>query len=178
MRRLIPIKNDEVNESLSSRIILRIIPQRSKINDTTILIRLRSVKRFGLSCVYMGYSLNITSFRKKQQCSTRDGNGSDLDRVHVDLDPNLFSRAQSRSAGLVLLDPYWDPWILQIRVQNGSDLFLLFFVFLDRVEIVIKLYSLTNDTNIYNFTIDHPKNIIQLKMIVSVVCEDEWGTGD
>ena len=96
----------------------------------------------------------------------------------MDLDPNLFSRAQSRSAGLVLLDPYSDPWILQIRVQNGSDLFLLFFVFLDRVEIVIKLYSLTNDTNIYNFTIDHPKNIIQLKMIVSVVCEDEWGTGD
>ena len=65
----------------------------------------------------------------------RDGNGSDLDRVQVDPDPDPFSGTGSRSgpesAGPVLQDPYSDPRILRIqyriRVQNGFDLFLLFF---------------------------------------------------
>ena len=69
---------------------------------------------------------------------TRDGNGSDLDRVQVVPDPNPFSRIGSRSgprsAGPVLQDPDPDPRILRIqyriRVQNGSDLFLLLFIYL------------------------------------------------
>ena len=66
---------------------------------------------------------------------TRDGNGSDLDLVQVDPDPNSFLRTKSRSglgsAGPVLKDPDPDPRILRIqyriRVQNGSS-FILFFL--------------------------------------------------
>ena len=69
----------------------------------------------------------------------RDGNGSDLDRVQVDPDPDPFSGTGSKSgtgsAGPVLQDPDPDPRILRIqywiRVQNGSDLFCFFFVFLN-----------------------------------------------
>ena len=46
----------------------------------------------------------------------RDGNGSELDRVHVDPDPDSFSRVRPRtrpgSAGLDFLFQYPDPWIL------------------------------------------------------------------
>ena len=62
---------------------------------------------------------------------TRDGNGSDLDRVQVDPDPDPFSDPGSRSdpdpPGLRKLDP--DPYPTDPadpgpkRVQNGSDSF-------------------------------------------------------
>ena len=68
---------------------------------------------------------------------TRDGNGSDLDRVQVDPDPDPCSRTGSRSgprsADPILQDPDLDPRILRIqyriRVQNGSN--FDFFLFLN-----------------------------------------------
>ena len=63
----------------------------------------------------------------------------------MDPNPDPFSRTGSRFgpgfACPVLQDLDPDPWIqYRIRVQNGSDLFLLFFVFLNDFEIAIKLY--------------------------------------
>ena len=87
-----------------------------------------------------GEHLSADLDRNLPKAATRDGNGSDLDRVKVDPDPDPFSRTGSRfrpgSASPVLQDPDPNPRILRIqyriRVQNGSDLFLLFFfVFLN-----------------------------------------------
>ena len=72
---------------------------------------------------------------QRMQVFVRDGNGSDLNRVQVDSDPDPFSGTGSRFgpgfAGPVLQDPDPDPRILRIqyriRVQNGSD--LLFFLY-------------------------------------------------
>ena len=75
--------------------------------------------------------------------------------MNPDADP--FSRPGTRSETRIRGSRFSRPISGSVDTADPGPKQVCFFVIFDGVEIAIKLYSLTNDSNIYNFTIDHPK---------------------